>query len=434
MNKRVSWDALREWLAGTRLVRSVADAVLHGAARRHVAELDQLAPARAQARALLDLVRRARRTRFGREHDFDRIRSVGDFRRLVPLRRPADLWQTYWGLAWPHLDGVTWPGPIRHAAEASPDARHPASADGRNGNTPPGVAVPVSAELLAAHRRAVWTALSFIRGVRPRARLLTGRILAVGRRALTRLDATAAACSLEEAALLDLAPRKRPYVLTAATAEAALLDEPVTCVIGEAGELLRFFARILDLARRDAVRDVWPGLAAVLYHGDDAEPGRKALTAAVEAGGGPAPVLLRALVRPEGTLAVEDPRQGLLRFLPAHDLYAEFIPTAEADGPTPARLGIEEVEPHLAYEVALTSPAGLWACRIGLTVAFERLDPPLLHVLSPAAASGAPAAARADAAVVPFPTQPPHPRSAGSPAAPPGRSGHTPWSARAGQG
>jgi hypothetical protein len=419
-------------LAGTRLVRSVADAVLHGAARRHVAELDQLAPARSQARVLLDLVRRARGTRFGREHDFDRIRSVGDFRRLVPLRRLADFWRTYWGPPAPGLDDRTWPGPVTHVASTPPGAAHPAHAGERNGTTPPHAGIPISEELLAAHRRAMWTALSWVRSVRPRARLLTGRILILEGRPLESLEA-APPCTLEEMAVRGLAPRKRPYVMTAAGADAGLLRQPVTCILGDSDGLLRLFAGLRQLSGRANVRDVWPGLAAVLYYDDGPGQGRKELAEAVAPGGDSAPVLLHALFRPEATLALEDPRHGLLRFLPAHDHYAEFIPVAEADRPGATRHGIEDVEPDVAYEVALSSPAGLWACRTGTVVTFEWREPPLLRVVEPAAAGEPPPPARADAAVPPFPTQPPHPRTAGSPAAPPGTSARTPWSERAGR-
>jgi len=127
----VTWHAPQEWLAGTRLARCVADTVLRGRARRHLAALDQQPAARAQAHVLAGLVRRAQHTPFGREHDFGRIRTADDFRRLVPLSR-------------------------------SPANGEPA------------------APALQATREAVWTALAFVLAVRPRARLCRGRILFVG--------------------------------------------------------------------------------------------------------------------------------------------------------------------------------------------------------------------------------------------------------------
>ena len=46
-----------------------------------------------QSRQLMSLVRRAAETKFGRDHDFQRISSVEDFQGAVPLRRYEDMWR-----------------------------------------------------------------------------------------------------------------------------------------------------------------------------------------------------------------------------------------------------------------------------------------------------------------------------------------------------
>jgi hypothetical protein len=435
---RVHWDAAQEWLAGTRVARSVVDTVLRGRARRHLAHLEQLPAARAQALTLLDLVRRAQSTRFGRDHDFRRIRTVEDFRRLVPLRRPAELWQTYWQPAFPHLAGSTWPGPVRGLALAGT----PAGEDG----AAPSALIPVSPLLLAAHRQAAWTALALVLAARPRAELFRGRILFAG--GTTPPAGALPTGSLEDIALRELPPLLRPYTLgpppdAAADRPGALARRgagfPVTCLVGEAEALLRLIEEVRRFTGRGRLLDTWPRLAAVLYAA--ARPGadRARLAEAVGGAPGSAPVLLlETWSRPEGPVAVEDPRHGLPRLLPEHGVFFEFVPAAEADGPAPARHGVEDVEPGAAYEVALTSPAGLWACRLGLTVRVERRNPPLLGAVEPAVMAGPPReaapTARADQARVLYPVQPPHPRTGGTPAGLPGMPAHTPWSAPAGPG
>jgi hypothetical protein len=438
---RVHWDAAQEWLAGTRVARSVVDTVLRGRARRHLARLEQLPAARAQALTLIDLVRRAQATHFGRDHDFRRIRTVEDFRRLVPLRRPAELWQAYWQPAFPHLAGATWPGPVRGLAVTGTGGRTVA---GENGAA--SALIPVSPQLVAAHRQAVWTALALVLGARPRAELFRGRILFAG--GMTPPAGSPLTGGLDEIALRELPPLLRPYTLgppadTAADRPAALARRgaglPVTCLVGEADALLRLIDEVRRFTGHGRLLDTWPRLAAVLYAGPRPDADRARLAEAVGDASGSAPVLLlETWFRPEGPLAVEDPRHGLPRLLPEHGVFFEFVPTAEADGPGPARHGVEEVEPGVAYEVALTSPAGLWACRTGLSVRFERRHPPLLRAVEVAAPAGPPReaapAARADQPCGPYPVQPPHPRTAGTPAGLPGMPAHTPWSAPAGPG
>lgn len=104
--------------------------VFAATARLHLLRLDRLRPDRAQLRTLLGLVHRARRSLFGREHDFARVRTAEDYRRLVPLRPPS-------GFAREATDG---------------------------------------AALTVSHRRALTTALALLSAASPRARLLQGRL------------------------------------------------------------------------------------------------------------------------------------------------------------------------------------------------------------------------------------------------------------------
>src|SRR5947209_15669264 len=158
----VDRETLYSWLSSTRLARGLADALLRRRARRRLLALDGASP-RAQVCTLLGLVHRARGTRFGREHDFHRVRTPDDFRRLVPLRSAAALWQQYGVPSLPALGGAAWPGPISYLATCDVAPGRP---------SPP---LPVSRELVATHREALWTALALVCGARPQARLQIGR-------------------------------------------------------------------------------------------------------------------------------------------------------------------------------------------------------------------------------------------------------------------
>lgn len=85
---------LTDW-ADWPIVRKVLDLLLRERCRRHLTRLDQLPSGPAQLRALQGLRRAARNTRFARDHDFARLRTPDDYRRLVPLRSPAELRRLY---------------------------------------------------------------------------------------------------------------------------------------------------------------------------------------------------------------------------------------------------------------------------------------------------------------------------------------------------
>jgi hypothetical protein len=243
--------------------------------------------------------------------------------------------------------------------------------------------------LLAAERRALVTALALVQQARPRDSLLAGRIVWLG-------DGDAAS---RFPLLL------RPGVVTAAE----LGSRQPSVLVGPAERLL---------AVGDALRS-WPGLVGVISIRSDHREAGPALRDAL----GERRAVVELLQLPGGPIAVEDARLGGLRLLPEHGCFFELV--AEAGALQPERLTPEEARVGEVYELALSSAAGLWACRTGLHLMFDPKGRPRA-VAPPAAApvrSDPPAAAPA-----------PHRPTAGTPAARPGTPSHTPWSAPADRG
>jgi hypothetical protein len=432
----VFWEAIQQWLVGTRLVRRLTDTLFRGRARRHVAALDHLDAGRAQLRTLRGLVHRAHTTRFGRDHDFRRIRSAEDFRRLVPLRTAADFWRDYWQPVFPDLGGSTWPGPIASLI-ATPSSATPY--------------VPAPPALWVGHRAAALTALSFVASTRPEARLFSGRMLLVGDGApAARLGDRVHSGTFESLGLKGLPPRLRPYAhvpspcgQTACPPESRLrslaeqsLHLPVTCAAGGAEVLGRFLALCKRESGWPKGADVWPGLTAVVYGNAPGDESRRRLA---EELGVPErrrpPLLLEACVQAEGAIAVEDPRHGCLRLLSDHGVYFEFVPEAEVGRPRPTRHALIEVVPGVPYAVALTSAAGVWACLAGVRVCFDRRDPPLLRVLDAVEPPHLQPLSPEGRGETILTTPAPHRRNGDSPAARPERADPTPSSsAPAGRG
>ena len=71
-----------------------------------------------QQRTLIDLVRRAEDTQWGRRFGFSDIRSVEDYQRQVPLAGYEDF-APYWEQAAKGVPDVTWPGNIKYFALTS---------------------------------------------------------------------------------------------------------------------------------------------------------------------------------------------------------------------------------------------------------------------------------------------------------------------------
>src|SRR5579883_3455858 len=150
-----------EHLAGFPFVRRLADVAIGRYARRRVARLDRKPADAVQQHTLLRLVRHARPTRFGAEHDFARVGGVADYQARVPLRDYEAFWSRYWSGPFPHLQGVSWPGPVPYFALSS--------------GTTTGTTkyIPVTREMLASNQKAALTALALFLAARPGTPLLS---------------------------------------------------------------------------------------------------------------------------------------------------------------------------------------------------------------------------------------------------------------------
>jgi hypothetical protein len=403
-------------------MRWLADTLFRGRARRRAAELDTLAVARCQKRILRGLVHQARTTSFGRAHDFRRIRTTDDFQRLVPLSTPAGLRRDYWEPSFPQLAGTTWPGPLAGLVVSARPAEQ-----GLN-------YLPVSPGLLAAHHAALRTALAlgtpprrppFRAGLPPVTLGYVGREPRVIEHAPSPEGVPADTWDslfnreLGAAFQAALLPLSRPGGDGRGNRGLRSQAEPgrLTGLVGAAENLTVLFERARQETGCNRLVEIWPRLALVLSTSGSFSMDRNHLRRLI---GSDEVLVLEAFFPPEGPIAVLDPRHDLLRLLPDHEVFFEFVPQEELAKSSPVRHGAAEVEPGVAYGLALTSPAGLWACLTGTRLCFERRDPPLLRWLEagPGAqgwwageetAAQAPAASRAASAA--HPLQPPHPRN-----------------------
>jgi hypothetical protein len=150
---------------------------------------------------------------------------------------------------------------------------------------------------------------------------------------------------------------------------------PVTLVSGVASWLLVLFERLRQLTGRERIAEVWPTLRVVVHGGTRFDPYRGLFRRLV----GDGVRFLETYPASEGFIAAEDPRHGLLRLIPDHGVFFEFVPVGELGHDRPTRHTVANLVPGVQYAVVLTTCAGLWGYVLGDTVCFERRDPPLLR-------------------------------------------------------
>jgi hypothetical protein len=374
------------WLApitGAKLVRRAADVGVVRASHYRTRHLDRMDAAGVQDATLLRLVRFAQSTAFGRDHDFAGVRTVADYQSRVPVRDYDAFWDGYWKAVYPRLQGVTWPDFIPYYALSS--------------GTTTGTTkyIPISRQMVRSNQKAAFTTTALFRHAHPDAKLFTGKFFFLGGSTdLRHQEDGSLAGDLSGIAAKEVADALRPYsfpplelglvsdweVKLGLLAEAAV-KEPITAVSGVPSWVKILFDRVKLITGKSTVAEVWPTLRLVVHGGTKFDPYRELFVREI---GSDAVKFCEVYPCSEGFVATEDPRHRLLRLVPDHDIFFEFIPVEEftEDGKPPARPTrhtLRTLEVGVQYAVVLTTCAGLWSYLVGDTVTFESKSPPLLR-------------------------------------------------------
>jgi hypothetical protein len=369
---------LVERFAGSRPVRRAADELFLRYARQRVQLLDERNVARTQSRTLMRLVRKAAGTRFGRDHGFDHITSVADYQKRVPIRDYEAFWTGYWRDVFPRLQGSTWPEAIPYYALSS--------------GTTSGATkyIPVSRQMLASNQKAALTTLALFRNAVHDARVFAGQFFFLGGCTDLRKQADGSlAGDLSGIAACEASTFLRPYtfpplqlgLINDWEQKVQLLAERsagmnVTALSGIPSWMLILFDRLKRLTGRSRITDVWPNLRLIVHGGIKFDPYRELFR---QETGSDRVTFVETYPCSEGFVATEDPRHELLRIVPDHGIFFEFVPADELGTDRPTRHTLANLEPGVNYAVVLTTCAGLWGYVVGDTVRFERRNPPLLR-------------------------------------------------------
>jgi hypothetical protein len=337
--------------------------------------LRSMDPAAEQERLLLGLLRRAARTRFGRDHGFDAIRSVAAFQRAVPLRRYEALHDAYLAAELPVLEDVLWPGRTPYLALSS------GTTAGRTKR------IPVTLEMLRANRDATLDLMAWHLAANPGARPLAGMSFMLG--GSTTLETVAP--GVREGDLSGIAAHEVPALLRPWTwppEDLALMPDwdakldalarqtpvdQIRVLSGTPSWLLVLFER---LAARAGMPPL-PVLELLIHGGVAWAPYRDRIAPYLP----PGCSTREAYAASEGFIAVADRGDGEgMRLSLDHGCFFEFVPVEELESDNPTRHWAATLETGIDYAVVVSSCAGLFGYLIGDTVRFIDRSPPRLLV------------------------------------------------------
>ena len=352
--------------------------VIQRAAVERLDELRHLAafPLAAQEHVLRGLVRRVRKSKFGRDHDLDRVNTYEDFRAAVPLR-DYGAYAPYFDAARGGEPDVFWPGRIKHWALSS-------------GTTAGEKYLPISRETIRTNRTGGCDSLVPYMA-HARNSLFGGKLLFLGGSTELRREGEAwlGDCT---GIMARYIPRliKHWHTPSADTialgdweekirrAAQATVGQDLRMLSGIPSWILLFCEAALAEARRrkmpaDCLLDIWPELGLYVHGGMAFGPYRHRF---MELVGEPLWCTDTYSASEGGMLAVQD-HQTDPGMLPLVDqgTFFEFVPREEVGTPKPTRLRIHEVERGVDYAVVLTTDSGIFGYMVGDLVRFTSLHP-----------------------------------------------------------
>ena len=333
-----------------------------------------------QEETLLRLVKKAENTKFGKEHGFASIRSVGDFQKRTPLRKYEDFWEQYWKPAFPNLRDCTWPGLIPYFCLSSGTT---------SGTTK---YIPYTDEMVRSNSKAGLDMMVYHLINCPKSKIFGGKSFVLG--GSTELENLAPGVwggDLSGIAAMTLPWWAKSYYFP--PKELALikdweekinifaeraLREDIRSLSGVPSWMLILIHKMKEMSGKEDLKEIFPKLEMLVHGGVNFEPYFQQFSGLLRS---TAAELREVYPASEGFIAIGDRSYGEgLRLNNNHQIFFEFVPVEELHSANPARHWVSNIELNVNYAVVLSTAAGLWSYILGDTVKFVERDKPRLLV------------------------------------------------------
>lgn len=338
--------------------------------RRYATQAEEI-----QQGVLERLLERAAGTEWGLRYEYGRLTRYEQYAGTVPLTSYDDLKG--------HIDrmrhgesDVLWPGRVKWYAKSSGTTAGkskfiPVSPDGLRDTHYAGGADTV-ALYLANH---------------PGSRLFDGRALILGGSHAPNYDLPRSYVGDLSAILIEninplvnllRVPGKRTALLADFEEKREriareTIGRRVTNLSGVPSWMLSVLHRVLEVAGKSTVPEVWPELEVFFHGGVAFTPYREEYRRLIPSGG---MHYMETYNASEGFFGLQDdPSDASLLLLLDYGVFYEFVPLEQVGAPAPQAVPLWGVETGRNYALVISTSCGLWRYMIGDTVRFTSLNP-----------------------------------------------------------
>ncbi len=323
-----------------------------------------------QNKILQNLIYKGKNTDFGKDHNFNQVKTYSDFIAQVPIREYEDL-RPYVDKIIQGRQHVLWPGKPKYFAKTS-------------GTTSGVKYIPISNQSISYHiktaRNVIFNYESqnrknlfdgkmiFLSGspvLSDKNGIATGRLSGIVNHEIPRWIQSNKLPSYKTNCIEDWESKLDKIV-----EETYNLD--MRLISGIPPWVIMYYERLLKKTRKKTIKEVFPNLSLFIHGGVNYSPYKTT----IEALHGKGIDTLETYPASEGFIGfqtdINDP--GLLLNTSAGMFY-EFVLLSEIHLDNATRLTLDKVELDKDYVIIISSNAGLWAYNIGDTVRFISLAP-----------------------------------------------------------
>jgi hypothetical protein len=332
-------------------------------------------PIEQQEEVLKMLLKRARKTEWGKQYGFGKIRTSSDFALQVPLTD----YEVLKGPIERMIAGeknILWPGRVKWFAKSSGTTNDKSKF------------IPISEESLKKchYRSSIDVFAHYIRNY-PETNVLKGKNLTIGgSHKVSSLNKFSRTGDLSAVMLQNL-PFLSKFLTTPPTEIALIPDfeekiekiiqttinENITSISGVPSWFLVLIKKVLETTGKDNLLEVWPNLEVFAHGGINFEPYREQYEKLI-----PTDKMhyMNTYNASEGFFGLQNEMdQDDMLLLLDNGIYFEFIPMDEFHDENRRAINLSEVEPGINYALVISTNGGLWRYIIGDTVKFTRKYP-----------------------------------------------------------
>ena len=327
-------------------------------------------PHKTQQKIFKELIKKAKNTAFGKDHNFDKITSYSEFKKQVKVTDYEGL-RSYVDRIIAGEKNVLWKGKPLYFAKTS-------------GTTSGAKYIPITKESMPTHTKAAKEALLFYIAEKNDASFVDGKMIFLQGSPvleekngikLGRLSGIVAHYVPQYLLKNRLPSWETNCIEDWDTKVTAIVEETInedmSVISGIPSWVQMYFEKLIEKTGKP-ISESFPNFNFFIYGGVNFDPYKNKFESLI----GKKIDYIELYPASEGFIAYQDSQieKGMLLQLNSGIFY-EFIPANEFYDENPSRISLEDVQLGVNYVIILNTNAGLWGYNIGDTVAFTSLLP-----------------------------------------------------------